>query len=332
MVSNLKLHHYVLSCLSFVGVCMPLYATNPGMSPINLRSQSVGQLFRFDPVPQGTDYLDPGQARFRAVHTVANQWGFERRYIMDGQTQDDLVTLDYGLLPNWQLTLGIGAKRVNPSYTDQVTISFHDAFGIPQNWRTDVPINQTRMAIPDYGVEITERDHGRPMTEHGFVHVKRRLLQNEHWLAGFGLFAANEFGSSSLAGQGTRSYGGQFHLSRRLGQFGLLSTWSWVKHEMATEQLFWLRRSSWSWLGALKRGFGNWEVQAQTLIQQGPMPDMGQFSQSTYEIHLGLRRQWQNLSFELTLIENVIWHYNTPDWGFALGLAYQWSQGESVVY
>ncbi|MFW7377798.1 MAG: DUF3187 family protein [Oligoflexus sp.] len=294
-----------------------------GIEPLSVRSQSMSQFFRFDPIPIGTKVPEDGQVQVRMAHSIANQWGHEKRFIMDGQTQDDWLEIATGFGTNWSLGVGFGAKRVNPSYTDQITIGFHDLFFIPQGERLAIDQNLTRMTIPEYGLEITNMNHGMGWTEHAFVRLGRRLYQQGYFHVNGGLVLANEFSDNSLMGRGSQSYGSHLQLSTEWTRYAFLTAIHYVRHDAVSDQAFWLRDASLSWLMATEIEMHDWELLSQMLIQRGAARDLGQYSRNSYELHLGLRKQWRKLSFELTLIENVIWHFNSPDWGFALGLLYQ---------
>jgi len=205
-----------------------------------------------------------------------------------------------------------------------MTIGFHNVFFISQDKRLTVDMNRTRIALPEYGIEFTEQDNGSQWTEHGYARIGRQILQVGPSVLSLGLLFANEFAENSLMGRGSPSYGGQVQGSISFTRLALLSSLSWVRHQARNaEQTFWLRSDNLSLLMAGSFQVMDWKLIGQTLIHRGAAHDLGQYSRNTYEIHLGMRKHWHQLAFELALIENVIWHFNTPDWGFTMAISYQ---------
>ena len=62
------------------------------------------------------------------------------------------------------------------------------------------------------------------------------------------------------------------------------------------------------------------ELVGQMMVYQPVFRQLGQLSRNTYEVHLGYRIHLSRLAIELTLIENLFYYYNSPDWGMNLGV------------
>lgn len=306
---------------SSLGLALP--STSQGTEPLFIRSQSMGQFFRFDPLPIGTKKLLPGEIQIVAAHTTANQWGYEKRYIIDGQTQDDVVELRTGLKGGWLMGMGFGSRRLNPSFTDNLTIGFHNLFAIPQGKRLSAPKDQTYMTVPDYGVEMTQDDHGKSWTDHYYLRLNQRFLQIGPHIVGGGLLYARELAKTSLMGRGAASYALQVQASSDFASLHTLASFAWTQHQAQHNAAHWLQSKTLSSLLAAVYDLSNWQLISQLLIQSGSAHHLGQYSRNSFELQLGARRNWQEFSLEFAIIENLVWHFNTPDWGFTFGLSYR---------
>jgi hypothetical protein len=318
-----KVSRLVYGYIILAGSSLCLAQSYSAVDPLPIRSQALGQIFRFEPVPDGTRTLAAGELQLTYTRAVANLWGYDKRFIIDAQTADETVALRLAPARDWLLDLGFGRKTLTPSTTDELIVGFHDLFLIPQAGRLQVSPNQTRVAIPDYGIDWTKDHHGRDITRHGYVQLGRRIWSYQDWRAHFQLFNAWEMNPSSIAGAETESTGVRLTGSWRQGLWGTLMSVTWMRHKSRSEALAWLTDESRSLLmaGVLHMSPED-EWVGQLLVHRGEILDMGQLSRSSYEVHFGYRRQWRQWRFHLAIIENIIWPYNTPDWGVSVAASY----------
>jgi hypothetical protein len=123
-----------------------------------------------------------------------------------------------------------------------------------------------------------------------------------------------------LIGAGSKSYGFQLVGTWTDQTWGFFSGLTWMRHEdRFRERSFWLRPYSESLLvGGSYQLTNESQLITQSLIHRPAFREFGQLSRSTYEIHLGTRIKWEQIGVQIAIIENVIWPYNTPDWGLNL--------------
>jgi hypothetical protein len=300
----------------------------PGLSqadegPLLTRSEAVGQLFRLNPPLQNPSILDRGRFRFAASRTYANLWARDKRYVVDGEIVDDQAQMSAGLGGGFQVGIGFSSRRFVQADTDQTAISFHDLFRMGQDGRLQTGKHHTRFVIPDYNLQYNRDNLDRTFSEQATVDISYAILsQARHgWDLSATLLAAYEMASFSPYASGSVDRGlilGALYKGAKLSYFANV------------RQLFFDQRQDVR-VGtrAENRGFAvgvNYPLpEEQQLIfqfmnNQPVFRDLGQLSRNSYEWQLGYRYRWEAVTLELAVIENIFWLYNSPDWGFSLGL------------
>lgn len=301
-------------------------------TPLLLRSQTLAQFFRGAPNSPAFTSLEPGKLIFKANRSYATYWGLEKRYILDGESIDDNAQIHLGIIPDLLITLELSQRQFTKLPMDDVSVKFHQIFGIPQNARTDDRRNDTRFSVPDYGLELNQDDNNRPISQQLGLKVEKHLNFSYANRLAITLEVSQENSKYSLIRKGAQDFGLQLGYRRIFPSGYAYAMASGMIFDGSQDTTLYLRSRQASFLlgGAwITDNLGQFLIQG--LISESPFIDLGQLSRYSYEVHLGYRRTWGNLDFELGLIENIIWPYNTPDWGLSFGICYQIRQDRKRI-
>ena len=141
----------------------------------------MAQFFRLAQHPLSFERMDAGDTRVKIGRTMSNYWGRDENYIIDAQTIDDSFQLQGALSRHFKLSLDVSSRKFTNAPMDNVAIAFHDIFFIPQDKRLKVPKNGTRVVAPELGLEITEKDLFKPISEQvGFKFEASQLYFNNY--------------------------------------------------------------------------------------------------------------------------------------------------------
>jgi hypothetical protein len=291
--------------------------------PLLTRSEAVGQLFRLNPPLQNPHILSAGRLDFAASRTYANLWARDKRYVVDGEIVDDQARMAIGLGANLQIGFGFSSRRFVQADTDQIAISFHDLFRIGQDGRLQSGKHHTRFVIPDYNLQYNRDNLDRTFSEQAAFDISYAILaQADHgWDLTATVLAAYEVASFSPYTEGS--------VDRGL-ILGALYPSSIFTYFANVRQLFFDRRKDVR-VGTRSenRGFAlgltyllpeTQQIIFQFMNNQPVFRDLGQLSRNSYEWQLGYRFRFEAVTLEAAVIENIFWLYNSPDWGFSLGL------------
>ncbi|MDQ3234717.1 MAG: DUF3187 family protein [Pseudobdellovibrionaceae bacterium] len=294
-----------------------------GEGPLLTRSEAVGQLFRLNPPLQNPELLTSGRLHFAASRTYANLWARDKRYVVDGEIVDDQARMAAGLGAGFQVGLGFSSRRFVQADTDQTAITFHDLFRMGQDGRLQTGKHHTRFVIPDYNLQYSRDNLDRTFSEQAVFDVSYALLEaaRHGWGLTATLLAAYEMAGFSPYASGSIDRG---VILSAIYPGNTLTYFANVR------QLFFDQRKDVR-VGTRpdNRGFAlgmtyplpeGQEFIFQFMNNQPVFRDLGQLSRNSYEWQLGYRYRWETVTLEVAVIENIFWLYNSPDWGFSLGL------------
>ncbi len=300
-----------------------LLGSELGDAPLLTRSESLGQLFRLNPPLQNPRILEAGVLRFDVSRTYANLWARDKRFVVDGEIVDDQSHVTLGLGHRVQLGLGFSSRRFAEADTDQTAISFHDLFRMGQDGRLETGKHHTRFAIPDYGLEYSRKNLDRSFSEQAVANLSYGLLSAVDWSwdVSVSLLAAYEMAEFSPYSSGSIDYGQILSARYSWQAWTFFGNARQLNFDQSRKVLVGTRAVNRGWaLGTVYHLPENQQVVWQFMNNQPVFRDLGQLSRNSYEWQLGYRYHWEQLSLELAVIENIFWLYNSPDWGFSLGL------------
>lgn len=291
-------------------------------SPLMLRSEASGQIFRLNPPMFGTFEADEPH-RVEVSRTYANLWARDKRFVIDAEIVDDRAHVTAFPLPWLRIGGGFASRRFAQTATDQIAISFHDFFRIGQDGRLEAGKHHTIYKIPDYSLEYSEFDIDRPISRqfNGDVSVPLFSEAAKPWVLSATLMASYE------TAQGSPYFANA--LDRGL-QLNARYPWRYGAAYAALTQLaFDSSRSvdvatvhqQFGWAAGLVQSiYPDHEALAQVMVYQPVFRQLGQLSRNSYEAQIGYRVKIERVFIEAALIENFFWLYNSPDWGMSLGV------------
>ena len=324
-----RLFYLILfSLTSGLAMCGPtglIASAFPGA--LKVRSQAWGQQLHYNPLPVNIEGFEQGKLNLHLQRTHASLWGYERKYILDAQTVDEIVQVELGLNPHLKFQFGFSQRRLQSSGMDQITTGFHKLFFIPQDKRLEVDLNRNLITLPTYGLELNEDDEGLPysQTYDWAVDTKFEWPQLYASLVGSIGMSQEQAGASPREHRAIdwsmQVYWQAFLPSQTNLQYFLGV--HWVRMDQAdrfdkslqAEQSILTSGMGWNFLK-------NTDAKLQLVIAEPIYQDLGQLSRETYEIQAGIQHRWSAMNIQFVLIENVIWPYNTPDWGWSLAVDY----------
>ncbi len=293
--------------------------------PLIMRSEAFSQLFRSSPVLQKAELGEAGAYRVALGVSYANFWGHDKRYVVDAETRDDQLNVHYQPSKYYEVYGAFGERAFSRSGTDGMAIGFHHLFGLPQDGRLQAKRDTIRLSVPDYGLNYSTAQKNTVFS--------RQLEAGVVWDAGrelsfplpttISLFGTHEFAKDNPYFTGVTDVGTRLSLAIPWQDFALFGSMSFTYFDSHEEVAISTYREQWGGIfGGAYRFLKDNEAVVQFLMYQPIFQDMGQLSRGSYEVHAAYRYTWDQVSFELGLIENVFWVYNSPDWGISAGLTY----------
>lgn len=329
--------HSLASLLAIALVSTPLhakerecvqYGTNTGsLGPLLIRSESPAQSLRLTPMPASATILPKARTQLRSMVTVASIFARDKKdklYELDYHALDYWLGIERGLGNGWQLEWEYNERRNINAHLDQLTLNFHDLFGISQAGRDEVEKNRTLISFPSLGIEETKREvfsrsvgftikraiWARPAYEECItlqlstqLEVTRDISFNRDNVdVNIGIAAMKR-----IAGRYVHAYIGQTRFGDSAEQVEIP-----FKNNQTTVMLAYEHPTR-----------ANQSFLIQYLYNQGVVRGFNELSKGSNELILGYKWNFERLQVETSLVENFINFNNTPDIGFTLGLTYR---------
>lgn len=299
-----------------------------GLGPLYVRSQNPGQSFRLTSLPQDARGLPAGQATLGVNNAVTNIWGESKgdNYLLDFQMYDLGLFAGYGLAHGLWLGLAVTERRIVNAHLDQMVLNAHKLAGLDQDGRDQVPKNDLRISIPDYGIDLNKATLENQLISRS----AEGFLAWQWWHGGnHGLSAAafvqwrHELSEEALVQEDSNDIAGGLAFTLPLDDDILYLNASYTK----------LGRVE---LGGLptRRGLGNltvsWEHRLsptnsfylQYMLDQQIFRDLGELSQPANQLQFGWKWRRDAMTWQFAVVENFIRFSNSPDISLSLGLRY----------
>ncbi len=300
-----------------------------GQGPLSVRSQSPLQSLRLRIEPLAPMIVPAGTRFISASSTISNVWAVEPgEFTLDYELAEFELVFGYAVSERTILGAGVVHQIRGGGILDRFIQNFHDAVGVGQNGRDEVPTSRMLIETFDENGErvtlITEPEDASYLWVggmHTFLHQgpgglrmsigamasyeidEWRSARNEGSRSDIGvsLGASLPLGSWVLHGSVMCVHSGL----DRTGELELDNNWT-----SATLAAEWRRSPSFSWI-------------AQYTLSDGLAKDDSVFADSSNEVVLGFKKVVApGRTLEFALIENIIIHDNTPDFGVHLGYSF----------
>lgn len=309
------------------------YAPDPywqgTLGPLTIRSLSPAQSLRLAPIPRSPYGLPEGQIELQ-INTAAASIFIqdEGRFILDYHFTDTRLAVNMGFAQGWSTELSFNDRRIVNAHLDQLTEEFHDLFGISQNGRLDVDKNDTRVSIPEYGIDLGTELKGEISQTIGLSIQKVLIDKSVNWPATAVNFNMSyETLDDGMIEEGSFDYGVQFSIADKRTNgyaYGNISYTHFGSDEsigipLADEQLSGMFGYEFT-VGA------NQAFIMQYLYSQGVVDNLGALDDVSHEIHLGYKWRTASYLWELGLVENIVNFDNSPDVAFTFGMTYKIDQ------
>lgn len=326
----------VLIACSFV-LTMPVTANEAdpgyhyGLGPFHIRSQSPAHSLRLSMTPMVPEKIIPGHFQARLGGTWTNVWAEDERYFLDYEMLNFDAALGYGVTPRLFIGLGYNHRSYFGGAMDGFIQGFHDALNIEQQGRDEVPRNQTRMTFYDTaGNTILDTDDVNRLQNGGISVSAKYILHNgtDLWPAA-SISGTLRYGIDTPEGEKDDEpidFGLALGLSKRWSDrwhtyFSGGFTYHGENEYLGLELDDTIFSAA---LGLEWRWRPNFSILAQYLAIEGALEDLGQLSDPSQEVTLGLKWRFVETSVvEFGIIENIINHDNSPDFGLHLMVTHQ---------
>lgn len=316
------------------GVCV----SSVGYGPLRLRSQSPLQSLRLAIAPRTPSTLVRGQTEVHLGATWSNVWAVEDdlpdpdtgtfgTYQVDYESLHTSLSVGYGATDNLQVELEVENRSRFGGVMDGFIEGFHDVFGLGQSGRDLAPRDDFLIyADPATGQPPVRLDRSAKGT-----FARNLVLSLQHnvtcggprWPA-FSWAVTGRWpleDSPDLEGDGL-DLALSAAASRRFGNLYVYLTLGWARYASESARGIPLADSQMSVLGALEWRAGvRYSLLVQVLASEGQANVPSPFSDWSHEVTLGVKGElWSGGVVELGLIENVIAHDNSPDFGAHLAV------------
>lgn len=308
----------LLSSMSQLGVA--IHAFEPAL----VRSQSPGNVLRFSP-PSMTFISDEAKRAYnvKASYASSNLWGHDRGYVIDAQVDDTLCELNYAVAPEFSVTLGFGQRAFRTSQMDEIIVSFHELIDSPQGKRLQVDADQSRISLPGYNLEITDTSIDRSFSSHVYAagNVQLPLYDPSAQLALGGIFYQTTSDGLSSS-KGDMGFGIRGRMHQKISDVSFYSEIALIYHKNRSKTLRYLKqRQLETRLGLAYKLKQDHDIYLQSLVSEAAFDGFGQLAKPSFEIHFAYRYSRRYLALDFGMIENILYPFNSPDWGLFVGLS-----------
>jgi thioredoxin-related protein len=297
-----------------------------GYGPLDLHSQSPFQALRLGLIPRSPSILGDGQFELKTTATWVNVWAYkETEYRLDYEMLQTTASLAYGLSDTVQLEAELENRSRFGGAMDGFIQGFHDAFNIDQNHRDD-------FSKGDFAFDIA----GSLQDEVGRAHFRQSLsLTLQHNLScgtedlpAFSYAVTTRFklnDSGDIKKDDLVDLGASFSLARRFGDFYAYLIPGFAYFGKEKFHGIELKETQLSCCAALEWRYATAQsLILQYLFSEGVARGLSPFSKPSHEATLGWKAEvLQDAVLELGLIENLITHDNSPDFGLHAGLTFR---------
>ncbi|MDP2560818.1 DUF3187 family protein [Psychrobium sp. 1_MG-2023] len=292
----------------------------PGAGPFEIRTQSPIQSLRYSVKIRDPRRENVPHNSYWAYINSASIWTHSDEYSMDYYTSD----YQLGWQREWQYglktELAFTQRNTNLVKLDQLTLSFHKAFGLSQNGRDRVPKHQYTYWFRDYDINETGFKNNIFSRAVEF-YISKNLYQDKTQSLSIGHISHYE----EQSGHRGWDFAGQIDYYYSFNEYHQLYA-SLAHSRFHSENFFKLPlKDELSTLGLSYEyqptSDRSWVVQY--LLNEGATKKLGQLGQLSHELLLGHRWIIDNHQLEVAMIENLINPDNSADIAFSIVYRYK---------
>lgn len=296
------------------------------LGPLTIRSLAPVQSLRLAPIPRSPYGLPAKQTEIQLNLATASIYIKERdRYFMDFHFVDKRLAVNHGFANNWSAEVSFNERTILNAHLDQMTVNFHNIFGLDQNGRTDLPKNDTHIVIGKYDVDLGKEIRGDFSQTLGISIQKVLIDKRVNWPAlAMNLNISYELLNNGFTDRGNIDYGLQVSAAQKYNRGYSYGNISYSHFDSDTALGIPLTDSQFSgMLGYEHKVTENQSLLLQYLFTEGAIENLGSLSEFSHEVHLGYKWRTESNLWEVGVVENVINLDNGPDVAFTLGVTHR---------
>ncbi|HDY7485803.1 TPA: DUF3187 family protein [Vibrio vulnificus] len=255
--------------------------------------------------------------------TAASVWAETNDYMLDYYHNQLEAGARWQVNEQWQWELNYRWTFAADNHLDNLTIAFHDFFGIGQNGRDTVDKHRFYVSVPEYGVD-EEGFEGETLSSAISTYVQYQLYQDQHHaLSVGGSLYYNDVNSGPFEGssfeQGLQlNYGYQKEQHAIYAMFGMTHR----NKEVSIADIPY-RKDTLAFATGYRYAFTRQHhILAEYHIYQGATEGPDDFSDPSNEFVLGYRYVMDSSALEVLMIENARNMDNSTDIAFTFGYRY----------
>ncbi|WP_298443675.1 DUF3187 family protein [uncultured Ferrimonas sp.] len=313
-----RVNYLVLGLL--VGPSMHTNASDS--APLRVHSQSPISSFLLSVSPMPTQF-QPGWQVAVDVHG-ASIFAMDAEYELDYYQMEYGVEAFYSPSPRWRFGTGLRLLRTDDAHLDQITLTFHDLFGIDQNGRDQVPKHRFYAAVPATGLLVTDFQRRTLAQKYQFSGAYQWRQSPRHRLSSTVTMQYNNAQGQWRKGG---SVDGAVQLDYGYQRSGGDQAWLMLALSY-TDASAVLSQSVRQWLPHLGLGYRHHYTPRHSVVFQyqlgmGPMTSLGSFKEPVHEFFVGYRYRRTGYQLDLTVLENAKNPDNSADFGLAARFSYR---------
>ncbi|WP_028115678.1 DUF3187 family protein [Ferrimonas senticii] len=292
--------------------------------PLPVHSQAPLRSLLYSTAPITTDY-QLGWQLASDIH-AASIFAVDPNYTLDYYQMEYGLEAFYGVSADWRWRAGARWLRSDDAHLDQLTLTFHNLFGLDQNGRDLVPKHRFLVDVPEAGVRVEQFD-GQSLVNKFYLGLDHRWWHaDKHQLASSITLQYNDGGAPWRSGSRWDA-GGQLDYGYRRSNGDQAWLMLGLSHSGADQILGLPVRSL---LAQIAAGYRHYlaprhSIALQYQLSRGAIEGLGQLAQLVHEIHFGYRYQHRRQQWDLILLENAENPDNSADFGFAVRFAYRFN-------
>lgn len=288
--------------------------------PLKTYAQSPLQSTSMTPLLRNGFSYQPGTVELYTTGTIASVWANTDTYSADYYHNALSVGGFWQLSEKWAIELDYTWRFTANNHLDNLTIGFHDLFGISQNGRDEVDRHSFNISVPQYGVELT--DFNRETLGNAFTfYTSYQLWETKnHGLSLGGSLYYNYVGSGPFK-TNRFEQAVQLNYSYRSGKHAFYSLLG-LSHRNDEEVLAGIPYNELAMAAGISYQYPftpKHRLLVEYHLYEGAVDAISELSEPSHEILLGYRYHMKHGAVEISMIENVFNMDNSTDIAFTLG-------------
>jgi hypothetical protein len=313
---------------------------NFGPGPSSARSQGPAQSLRMTTAAIVPGTIKPGFSFLTGI-TEVSIWGQDPNMVLDFGIRDTRLGGTYGVIERLGLGLFFDNRHYYGGIFDQVTLNFHDILGIDQNGRDEVDKYLHRIIRYDDAGNVLFETNDMEQFDHSGISLGAHYVLtfgSDGFLPAIGLTGIVRYATESPPGDEDNPVGWSIGsgISKRLSEtwylYSYLSYTSFgqetVQPEGSTVTPIEFTDDAIDVMIAGAWQFNpKWAFLVQYSRTEGALEDFNVMSEASNEVNLGVKWKVSDMdALEITLIENVLFHDNSPDIGLVMTYAHHFGE------